>query len=98
MQIVQIVQAGDMRRLVEVSDPAMEDFTPRVLKQVQELTPSGLARLMTVNSNTVTAGGQTRTVKGFNYELGAGQRWAILQIIVHPVGEAVAGGSLCPVV
>ena len=31
--------------------------------------------------------GETNSFKTFNYELGTGQRWAILQIILHPKGE-----------
>jgi hypothetical protein len=99
-QMVQVIQAGDMRRLVAVSDPdTMRDFTERLLKQVRGLTPAGPAKLMTVSSNTVTAGGQTRTFKTFNYELGAGQHWAILQIILHPAGEKIwlAGVYVQPV-
>jgi hypothetical protein len=89
-RMVQVVQAGDMRRVAEVSDPdTMGDFTQRLLTQVRGLTPAGPARLMTVSSSTMTASGRTRTFKTFNYELGAGQRWAILQIILHPEGEKI---------
>lgn len=89
-EMVRTIQAGDMSRVVAVSDPeTMGDFTERLLKQIRGLTPPGPATLMTVNSNTMTANGQTRTFKTFNYELGAGQRWAILQIILHPTGDKI---------
>lgn len=87
-QMVQAIQRGDMRQLAEASDPdTMRDFSPRMLAQIREVTPDGPAKLMTVSVNAMTAGGETSSFKTFNYELGTGQRWAILQIILHPKGE-----------
>lgn len=86
-QMVRAIQAGDMRQLAEMSDPEMmRDFSPRILAQMRALTPGGPAQLVAVQSNTMMADGESRTLKTFNYELGADRRWAILQIILHPDG------------
>jgi hypothetical protein len=87
---IRAIQGGDIKRLAQIADPeTMGDFSARVLNSIRVGVPDGPARLMTVSSNTMTADGATKTYKAFNYELGAGQRWAIVQILLRTDGSAL---------
>lgn len=87
-QSVKAIRAGDMKWLAQRADvETMGDLSARGLEQLRSGIPDGPAKLMTVNSNTIANGGGTRTYKAFNYEMGAGQRWAIVQVLVRPEGS-----------
>lgn len=89
-QNVRAIQSGDMRWLAKVADPdTMGNFSAKQLAQIRALTPAGPANLITVTVSTLSSGSQTATYKTFSYELGAGQRWAMLQIYLHPASGSI---------
>ena len=59
---------------------------------------NGEPSLVTVGSNTMAAGGNSVTTKALNYEVGSGNKWAFIQIILREAGgrDEVVGWHVNP--
>lgn len=94
-QAADALVAGNYEKFDEVIDPPLRDeMTPETMKAMRAYVPRGKAVLKGVNV-AATSG---RTLKSLNYEVGEGDRWAVVQITLRtaPGPVVVAGWRVWP--
>lgn len=81
---VAVARRGDVAGLVARSDPAARaQLTPELVRQIAAMIPPGEPALRTVSVESNVVGGVTSSFKAFNYEVGSGNRWAVVQLLVQ---------------
>jgi hypothetical protein len=99
LRMLKALQSGDFGSVDAAARPELrEELTAEIFDQVHGMIPPGEPRLETVAVDTNTADGVTTTLKSLNYEMGAGDRWAIVQITLQtsPGITTVAGFRAYP--
>ncbi|MDF7774120.1 hypothetical protein P1X14_02575 [Sphingomonas sp. AOB5] len=99
LRSLKALQSGNFGAVDAMSRSELrEEVTPEIYDQVRGMIPPGEPRLQTVAANSHTADGVTTTLKSFNYEMGSGDRWAIVQITLQtsPGRTTVAGFRAYP--
>lgn len=87
VQAAQAVQRGDLGWLsAHAGDRLQQDLTPVLVRQMQALSPKGQPLLSAVNVQWLQNGGQPVTLKRLTYEIGANDKWALLQIVLETEG------------
>ncbi|MCW3849252.1 hypothetical protein OF829_18595 [Sphingomonas sp. LB-2] len=95
LEAAKALAAGDYQTLDRMIDPPLRDeLTPESLAKIKPMVPRGEMALKTMAMRSTTVDGVTTTLKSFNYEVGSGDRWAIVQITlrVAPPRETVFAG------
>lgn len=83
-ETVAVARKGDVAALAARSDPAAAaQFTPELIRRVAATIPPGEPALRTVSVESNSNGGITNSFKAFNYEVGSGNRWAVVQLVVQ---------------
>lgn len=99
LQALKAIQAGNFGSLDAMSRPELrEEITPEIFDQVHGMIPPGEPKLQTVNAQSNTVDGVTTTLKSFNYEMGSGYRWAMVQMTLQtsPGKTTLAGFRAYP--
>jgi hypothetical protein len=99
LRMLKALQAGDFGSVDAASRPQLrEELTADIFDQVHGMIPPGEPRLQTVAVDSNTMDGVTTTLKSFNYEMGGGDRWALVQITLQtsPGNMKVAGFRAYP--
>lgn len=80
-RVIVAARAGDVRALRASAEPDLTDqLTPEVVRKLQTgIPPVGRIVLATVFVETTANG----TFKTFNHEVGAGNRWAMVQVVMR---------------
>lgn len=99
-RVIALVRARDVAQLRAVARPDLSgQLTPEAVEKIAALVPNhGDAALVTVSVNSMTIAGKQSTQKAFNYDVGAGKRWALVQIVIDTSTAAnkVAGIQVFP--
>lgn len=93
------LQAGDYDALDLIIDPPLRDeVTPKAMAKLKLMVPKGPMMLKTIGVQNNPETYVFPTLKSFNYEVGRGDRWAIVQITLglSPTRSAVAGYRVWP--
>ncbi|OAN60035.1 hypothetical protein [Sphingomonas sp. TDK1] len=87
LHAAQAVQKGDLGWLsAHAGDRLRQDLTPVLGHQMQALSPRGQPVLSAVNVQWLQNGGKPITLKRLTYEIGANDRWALLQVVLETEG------------
>jgi len=93
------LQFGNVDRFKPQIDPKLYADTAQIQDKVKAMMPTGVKpELITVNSNSTIDAGRTTTTKALNYQLGSGQKWAMVQVILQQAEgpEQIVGWHVTP--
>jgi hypothetical protein len=93
------LRLGNIDPLKSQMEPQLFAETRAISGKIRAAFPQkGGFSLVTVNSTTFTADGTTTSTKALNYELGAGDQWALVQILLRESGGkiVIAGWHATP--
>lgn len=99
LNFVAAFRAGRLATIEGQIDPSI--FKQTVVereRQLSQVPMAGAPQLITVSAQSNTIGGNTTSLKSFNYEFGSGTKWAIFQVTLsaEQKGGIVAGWRLFP--
>jgi hypothetical protein len=84
LKVVASLRNGDIAALKDEMEPRLFAQTIAMQEKTQQALPrNGVPSLVTVSSNMSTVNGKMSSTKALNYELGSGNKWASLQIVLQ---------------
>jgi hypothetical protein len=84
LEVVAALRIGNIAVLKDKMEPQLFAQTIAMQDQIKQVLPTnGEPNLVTVNSNMMTINGKTTSTKVLNYELGSGNKWAAVQIVLE---------------
>lgn len=93
------LRSGNLGALKGRMEPQLFAQTLAAANKIKGIMPAkGEPKLVTVNVNTFSGNGATVSTKVLNYELGAGDKWAVVQIVLQQSGNVtqIAGWHVTP--
>lgn len=100
LKVIAALRSGDIDQVKADFEPELFSQTTAIKDKTKAAMPAqGAPVLVTVSSNSVSAGADSQTSVVLNYQLGAEQRWAIVQIVLRKAQgrTMVAGWHAVPV-
>ena len=100
LRAARAVQEGDAKWLWNASDPRLRaQLNATLVGNMRALCPKGNPVLGNVNVQWTEVDGRSTTLKRFTYELGADDKWAMLEVVLETAGTTpvVAGVFVQPI-
>lgn len=89
-RMIETIRGGDVRALYDASLPELQqDLTPGLVKALQKGAPKGEAMLQGVNVTTNLTAGGTVTYKSMDYQVGAGEHWGMVRVVLSTGGTGI---------
>lgn len=99
VRFIGALQSGQIEAVKGETEPQLYAQTLAMAPRIKAAVPAATNyALVTVGSETNSVNGVSQTLKALNYELGSGNRWAVMQIVVKaaPAGPQVLGWHAVP--
>ena len=93
------VRANDLTKIRAMAQDGLRaELDPAVFAQMHSYLPAGDPELESVQINVANTNGTSVTYKTFSYEVGSGDRWALIDISLEQVGGKIllAGLNVTP--
>ncbi|MFZ5747306.1 MAG: hypothetical protein ACOY45_06570 [Pseudomonadota bacterium] len=89
VRVIRATRAGDRDAVMRDAAPQLAgQLSPELFARLAASIPDGEPVLETANVQSATGPAGVQTLKFLNYELGAGNRWAVVQVILDTSGGA----------